>query len=88
MQVFIALQAVPWEDVQIQTQQGAVRLNSDMGKAGYMPLFWSEEAAREAYPNAQISAGQVPDDWHPFLRLGKPAPEVAVVEAPAEEAGV
>ena len=90
MKVYVAMQAVPWEDVQIQIEERTIQMNSDTVKAGYMPLFWSEEAARTAHPNAEIVSGDVPDDWHPFLRLGKPSPEVVVgvVEVSAEEAGV
>lgn len=92
MQVYIALEALPWESFSVEASDdegraAKVQARSSASMAGFLPLYWSEAAAKAALPNAAVQAIDVPDDWHPFVRSGSFAP-AASAEPSAEEAGV
>jgi hypothetical protein len=67
--VYIVLRAMPWHNLNVaigQDEDGnthTVAAAGDDNNAGFLPVYWSEEAAREAYPDAQIKAGEVGDSW-------------------------
>jgi hypothetical protein len=89
MQVYIALEALPWESFSVEASDdegraAQVQARSTASMAGFLPIYWSEAAAKAALPHAKVQEIDVPDDWHPFVRSGSFAP----AEPSAEEASV
>ena len=70
MKIYVALEALPWESFTVEAVdaegvQSIVTAHSTDTLAGYLPVFWSEEAAKTVFPNAQIQEVEIADDWHP-----------------------
>jgi hypothetical protein len=71
MKVYVAMRALPWEKFSIITgeagpdgQKPAVSAKGDHRNAGFLPVYWTEDAAKEANPGAEIQPAMVPADWH------------------------
>jgi hypothetical protein len=76
--VYVAMRALPWERLNIALGKNpetgevhSINANGDDKHAGFLPVYWDEEAAKQENPNAQIQEGMVGDDW------GKPELEKA-----------
>jgi len=68
--VFLAMNALPWERLTIQDgppqPDGTVKkvtAHGDYFNAGFLPVYWSEEAAQKANPGAKIQEAGVGDEW-------------------------
>lgn len=86
MKIYVVLNALPWEEFTItvtdNNESKIVRAASNEKCAGFMPIYWSEEAAREAFPSCQITSADVADDWHPMVRQAQTVQtEDQVIEA-------
>ena len=89
MTVYLALEALPWEvfGINIADEKGTpgrVTAKSNASMAGFLPLYWSESAARAALPNSNIQSIEVPDNWHPMLKAMHSAAEEYVVSAESD----
>jgi len=68
MRVYVAIHAVPWENYHLTIDgipDKRISGKSDDRTAGFLPIFWTKEAAEEAFPGATISEADVSEDWHP-----------------------
>lgn len=67
--VYVALRALPWERLNVAIGKDTegkihtVQAASDEQHAGFLPVYWSEEAARKENPHAEIQIGEVSDTW-------------------------
>ena len=89
MKVVVALDALPWEAFKIgvtnaEGEQGHVQARSTASMAGFLPIYWSEEAGKAARPNAQFQEIEVADDWHPMIEALRKSAEAATEEKSAE----
>jgi hypothetical protein len=89
MKVYVALDALPWESFKIEAtgadgQKGTVQAKSSASMAGYLPVFWSEAAAKAALPHASVQELDIADDWHPMINALRSASLTATESAVAE----
>ena len=89
MKVYVALKALPWESFKIEAtgadgQKGTVQAKSSAVMAGYLPVFWSEEAANTVLPNASFQELELEDDWHPMINALRPVTLTATESESAE----
>jgi hypothetical protein len=73
MKVYVSMNALPWEQFTVNVpgpdgQPQNVRAESNSVNAGFLPIFWTKEAAEAAFPGHPISEADVADDWHPSLK--------------------
>lgn len=68
--LYIAMRPVPWERLNMLTgevdengEKKVVTGKGDHFTAGFLPIYWSKEAAEQANPGAQIQEGEVADEW-------------------------
>lgn len=89
MNIYVCLNALPWEEFKITipdptdaSKTVQIQANSSAINAGFLPLFWSEEQAKATFPGHVIQVAEVPDDWHPMLNRMR---EEAAKTAEAQE---
>lgn len=78
MKIVVALEALPWESFKIgvkdaEGNEGSVQAHSTASLAGFLPIYWSEAAAKAALPHATVQEIEVADDWHPMLEVMRKA---------------
>jgi hypothetical protein len=67
--VYVALRALPWARLNVaigKTPDGkvhTVQASGDDNNAGFLPVYWSKEAAEAANPGSEIQEGVVAEDW-------------------------
>lgn len=91
MKIYVSMNPMPWEKFSMQIQNPAdpkepltVQARSSATRAGFLPIFWTQEEAERTFPGVTWQAAEVSDDWHPMLNQLK-AHSVAVAEP---EAGI
>jgi hypothetical protein len=68
--VYMALRAFPWEKLTVQDgppnpdgTKKVVTAHGDFLNAGFLPVYWTEEAAKAANPDTEIKEAGVGDEW-------------------------
>ena len=65
MKIYAVLFATPWEKFFVETPEGSIQAHSSDTFAGFIPLYFSREAAESAFPGQQIQELDVEEGWHP-----------------------
>lgn len=83
--IFLAMRALPWEKLTIQDgpanpdgTKKVVTAHGDHNNAGFLPVYWDEEAAKAANPGSEVKEAAVGDDWAhrpPLPKNGKHPPQ-------------
>jgi hypothetical protein len=69
--VYIAMRALPWDRLNVALpappdangNQPSVTAKGDDKRAGFLPIYWSQEAAEADNPGVQIQVGTVDGSW-------------------------
>jgi hypothetical protein len=67
--VYVAMNALPWNSLDVaigRTPEGqvhTVKAAGDDRNAGFLPIYWSREAAEAANPGSAITEAMVADSW-------------------------
>ena len=84
--VYVAMKALPWNSLDVaigKTPEGkvhTVKAAGDDRNAGFLPIYWSREAAETANPGSSITEAMVANSWGltpaPVVEAAPPAADV------------
>ena len=74
MKIYVSMNPLPWEQfsMNIPNTDGSgepllIKAHSSATRAGFLPIFWTQEEAEKTFPDVPWQAAEVADDWHPML---------------------
>lgn len=74
MKIYVSMHPLPWEQFSMKIPDPAkpggtltIQAHSSASRAGFLPIFWSQEEAEATFPDVAWQAAEVADDWHPMI---------------------
>ena len=74
MKIYVSMNPLPWESFTMNipnptdsNEPLTIQAHSSATRAGFLPIFWTQEEAEKTFPDVPCQAAEVPDDWHPML---------------------
>lgn len=74
MKIYVSMNPLPWEQFSMKIPDPAnpgesltIQAHSSANRAGFLPIFWTQEEAEATFPDVAWQAAEVADDWHPMI---------------------
>lgn len=92
MKIYVSMNPLPWEQFSMKIPDPAtpgetltIQAHSSASRAGFLPIFWSQEEAEATFPDVAWQAAEVADDWHPMINRLRNQAEAAAISVEASE---